>query len=57
MEGICEIIENNREDWVVFNDDFDKELSPDTIQFLSKYQKVMFEYDFNQPVDNLPILN
>ena len=25
-----------------------------TIQWLSKYQKVMFEYDFNQPVDNLP---
>ena len=51
MEGICKI---NDEGWVIFYRDFNQELTPKIIQFLSKYQKVKFGWDFNQFIDKLP---
>ena len=51
MEGICYIEEIDGEEWVVFNEMFNEELTPDIIQFLSKYKRVKFGEKFNQPVD------
>ena len=41
-------------EWVVFNDFFNSKIPKDILEFLSKYQRVKFGYNFNQPVDNLP---
>ena len=54
MEGICELEEIDGEEWVVFNERFNQKLTPDIIEFLSKYQKIKFGDYFNQLVDNLP---
>ena len=54
MEGICKIKEIDKEEWVVFDEKFNKQLTPDIIQFLSKYQNVLFGIHFNKSVDNLP---
>ena len=54
MERICKIIEKDEEEWVVFNPDFNQELTPEVINFLSKHQRVEFGEKFNQSVDNLP---
>ena len=51
MEGICEIEEIDREEWVVFDEEFNEELTPDILEFLLKYQKVKFGDNFDQPVD------
>ena len=51
MGGICEIEEIEGEEWVVFNSNFNQELTPDIIQFLSKHTKVQFNSKFNRPVD------
>ena len=51
MESVCEIEEIDREEWVVFDEEFNEELTPDIIQFLSKYKRVKFGEKFNQPVD------
>ena len=52
MENICEIrrkVEGH--ECVHFNENFNQELTPDIIEFLSKYQKVRFGSDFNQSID------
>ena len=42
MERICKIIEKEGEKWVVFNPDFNEELTPQILEFLSKHQRVEF---------------
>ena len=54
MEGICKIKEIDDEEWVLFTREFNEELTPDIIQFLSKYQRVCFGDKYNQSVENLP---
>ena len=56
MEGIYKIEEINDEEWVTFGYQFDNELSPEIISFLSKHKKVRFPWNsyFNKSVDNLP---
>ena len=54
MEWICEIEKIKKKEWIVFEDNFDEELTPDILKFLSKHQKVKFGKYFNQSVDNLP---
>ena len=51
MEGICEIEEIDGEEWVVFDQKFNGELTPEIIEFLSKYQRVRFGWCFDQYVD------
>ena len=50
MEGICNIEKINGEEWVVFNSNFNQELTPDIIEFLSKYQRVEFGEKFDKSV-------
>ena len=54
MEKICKIIEKEGDKWIVFNPDFNDELTPEILEFLSKHQRVEFGEKFDQPVDNLP---
>ena len=44
MEGICEVIidDDDGEEWIFFDDNFNQELSPEILEFLSKYQKNIF---------------
>ena len=50
MEGVCKIENTVDGKYVQFLDDFNEELTPKIIQFLSKYKKVKFGRDFNKPV-------
>ena len=50
MEGICKVKIKDGEEWVVFNERFNQKLTPDIIEFLSKYQRVKFGQCFNQSV-------
>ena len=54
MNNICKIIEKDGEEWIVFNPDFNQELTQDIIEFLSKHQRVEFGREFNKPVNKLP---
>ena len=47
MEGICEVAIQGGEEWVLFENDFDDELTPDIIQFLSKYERIYFGDDLS----------
>ena len=51
MEGICELEEIDGEEWVVFDDDFNQELTSQIIEFLSNYERVEFGDFFNQQFD------
>ena len=52
MEGICTVKIITGEEWVVFDRDFNSELTPDIIKFLSNYQRVIFGCGF--PDEDLP---
>ena len=56
MDGICQVKKINGKEWVVFETQFNDELSPEIIQFLSKHNKIRFPWDsyFNKSVNNLP---
>ena len=56
MDGICQVKKINGKEWVVFETQFNDELTPDIIQFLSKHNKIRFPWDsyFNKSVNNLP---
>ena len=53
MEGICEVKHIDGEEWVIFYRDFNNELTPKILEFLSNYERVQFGWHFNKPVDNL----
>ena len=53
MEGICKIEKIGGEEWVIFDDYFNQELTPEILKFLSKYKRVKFGWYFDQPLDNL----
>jgi len=54
MEGICEIVEIDEEEWVVFDRNFNQVLTPEIIHFLSEFQRVKFGFEFDQSVNHLP---
>ena len=50
MDEIYNIKEIDGEKWVIFEDYFNEELTPEIINFLSNYQRVKFGWYFNQPI-------
>jgi len=53
MEDICNIRERYGKEWVMFEEKFDNNLTPEILEFISNYQRLYFGF-FNKSVDNLP---
>ena len=54
MEGICKLEDRRGLEWIIFNNNFNQELTPEILEFLSKHKRVQFGKRFNQSIDNLP---
>ena len=54
MEGIYQIEERRGYYWVVFDNNFNQELTPEIRRILSLEKRIQFGKMFNQPIDNLP---
>ena len=56
MDGVCEVTIQDGKEWVIFYSGFNGELTPPILKFLSRYQRVKFEWNLINQLINYQTL-